>query len=228
MSNQPPSPGPAARAEGKRSLARDLSWAAFGLVIGVLAMRASNSCVRPGVVSHEPASADTLLAPEDSAKHRSSWWKGFWVWINKQNGPISDKSRKRIVPAFWIACIVCIASSGWIWCHKGWNWGLLLLCVQVAYLSVAAGPLFTARWASLIAFVSLVATVTSCWLSPPWDTTPKVIEPVFDIGGYKVTSGGKCNLKWSEDNKKSWYACELSVAPVSPSPPTVPSATPAK
>lgn len=228
LSNQPPSPGPAARAEGKRSLVRDMSWAAFGLVIGVLAAKAADTCARAGVPSHEPPPVAQVPAPADSDKPKSSWWRAFLAWIGKQNEPIPEKARTPMIVVLLLVCMAALVFTGVRWYSNGWNWGLLLFSVQAAFLTAAAGPLLSAQWSALITLISVVATAIGCWLSPPWDTTPKVIEPIFVIGGYEVTSGGKCMLEWSQDDKTSRYACDLSVKPVPPSPPAAPSATPAK
>lgn len=228
LSNQPPSPGPAARAEGKRSLARDLSWAAFGLVIGVLAMRASNSCVRPGVVSHEPASADTLLAPADSAKHPSSRWKRFGVWMDKHNGPIPEKARKPTLVLFICGTIVAGGLAGVYGCQAGWKWGLLLLTTQVAFLSSVAGSIFPARWTSLITVISLIGTLVGFGLSPPVDTTPNPIHPVTWIDGKEYTGSRECWFDTKVEDPTEGYTCYLSVSPSHPSSTTTPLSAPAK
>lgn len=228
MSNQPPSPGPAARAEGKHSVVRDMSWAAFGLVIGVLAMRASNSCVRPGVVSHEPASADTLLAPADSAKYPSSRWKRFWGWMDKQNGPIPETARKPTLVLFICGTIVCGGLAGVYGCQAGWKWGLLLLTTQVAFLSSIAGSIFPARWTSLITVISLIGTLVGFGLSPPVDTTPKMIYPKIIIDEKPFTGGRVCKLDPKVEDLTMNYVCSLSVDQSQPATTAIPPSAPAR
>lgn len=148
--------------------------------------------------------------------------------MSNQNGPFPENARKPTFVFFIMGTIVAIVFSGVHGYQVGWKWGLLLLCTAVALLSAAAGLMFAARWASLITIISLVGTLISFKLSPPWDTTPSPITPQTFVDGKEYKGTRTCWFDQRVEDPTKGYTCYLTVEQSLPVTTTTPQSAPAK
>lgn len=142
-------------------------------------------------------------------------------FFERAASPIPEHRRKQMIVVFAIAFIMGIPVVVWFWYHAGWVYGVLLSCYLLSLLGSAAGLLFHAIWAPWLTILSLVGTTASFYLSPPWDTTPKEIRPLYEMDRYE--GDGPCELEKREGWSAARYVCYLSVSPKQPMTPTAPS-----